>query len=71
MEKKKPLVERIPDPELVRLYKAGQLSDLVDIEEDPQTRNLTLKFSDGRTERRLFLKDIGWVADAGSDPCAK
>lgn len=74
MPKQKPLVERIPDQLIIRLFKEGRLQDLKELQEDPRTRRLTLTFKDGAVHHMMYLGDLGWIPEipgAGSDPCAK
>jgi len=63
-----PILDRLPDPLLVRLYREGKLRDLIDVKLD-ETRNVMLTFSDGRSEKFIHLNDVGWVPDTGGDCC--
>ena len=52
---------KLPDPLLVRLWRAGSLATVKRVQIDPQ-RNITVHFT-GPADPQVFicLPDIGWV----------
>lgn len=57
---------RLPDPLLVRFYRAGRIEDITQVKLD-KDRNVTVRLR-GSSEPLKFmhLVDVGWVADG---PC--
>lgn len=57
---------RLPDPLLVRFFRAGRIEDITKVELDKE-RNVTIHLT-GQPEplRFMHLKDVGWVPDG---PC--
>lgn len=58
---------RLPDPLLVRFFRAGHIADITKVEIDPQ-RNVTVHLK-GRAApcRFIHLVDVGWVPDGACD----
>lgn len=57
---------RLPDPVLIRVYRAGMIDAVKTVEIDDQ-RNLTVHFTGIEKPARFqHLQDVGWVLE---EPC--
>lgn len=55
---------RLPDPLLVRFYRAGHIEDITKVELDKQ-RNVTVHLaSQVEPVKFIHLEDVGWVPDS-------
>lgn len=54
---------KLPDPLLVRFFRAGEIDLITDVAIDPESRDVTVTLRD-RVERFKHLTDVGWVPDA-------
>lgn len=58
---------RLPDPLLVRFFRAGRIDDITKVELDKQ-RNVTVQLaSQANPVRFIHLPDVGWVPDGPCD----
>lgn len=58
---------RLPDPLLVRLFRSGQIDDIVEVSLDDD-RNVTVKLRGVKEPLRfIHLVDVGWVPDGACE----
>lgn len=58
---------RLPDPLLVRVYRAGRINDVLKVTLDKE-RNVTIRLRGVKTPVRfIHLKDVGWVPDGACE----
>ncbi len=58
---------RLPDPLLVRVFRAGRINDIRKVEID-KARNVTIHFKGKAAACRfIHLADVGWVPDGTCD----
>lgn len=58
---------RLPDPLLVRIYRAGRINDVVKVDLDDK-RNVRIRLRGvKRPVHFLYLEDVGWVPDGACE----
>jgi len=58
---KNPEALKLPDPLLVRYFRAGKIDDIAAVAEDANSRDITVTLTDGTVERWQYLGDLGWI----------
>ncbi len=58
---------RLPDPLLVRIYRAGRINDVVKVDLDDK-RNVTIRLRGVKHPVHfIHLEDVGWVPDGACE----
>ena len=60
-----PQAMKLPDPLLVRYYRDAKIDAISKVVITKNTRAITVTLRGGVVERWSYLKDIGWIPDAG------
>lgn len=56
---------KLPDQLLVRYFRQGTIDNVVAVKQQKKTRDIAVKLASGAIEKWKYLRDLGWIPDAG------